>query len=292
MPIRAILAALIVALCWGGNFTATKFALQDFPPYFLIFIRFIGVSLLLAPFAARLPRPNLRDMLVIGILLIVMQFAFIFLAMAMGLTITSAIIATQMGVPFSCVVSAVMFKDYLGPWRSAGLMIAFLGVMVVAGTPNAAQHPLAFFLGVLAAISWSCANIYMKRLPPQPVVTLLFWPGLFALPFLAALSAIFEQGQFVSLQSAHWSSWVGITYSALFSSLTGYGLWNWLLNRYPLSQVVPYTLCVPIFGITAGIIFFHEPMTLQILLGAGMTIFGVGIITLRRPKLAELADAA
>ena len=290
MPIRAIFAALLVALCWGGNFTASKFALHDFPPYLLVFTRFVLVSALLAPFALRQPKPNYRDMLIIGVLFYVMQFAFIFLALSMGLSITASIIGTQMGVPFSCVVAAMLFKDYLGPWRSFGLMVAFLGVVVVAGTPNAAEHAGAFLLAVAAAISWSCANIYMKRIPPQPVASMLFWPGLFSLPFLGALSAIFEHGQLQIIAQAHWTAWAGLAYSTFFSSLVGYGLWNWLLARYPLSQVVPYTLCVPIFGIAAGMIFFHEPMGWQVALGALMTIAGVGIIILRRPRLAETPE--
>ena len=290
MPLRAIFAALIVALCWGGNFTASKFALHDFPPYLLVFTRFVMVSALLAPIALRQPKPNYRDMLIVGILFYVVQFACIFLALSMGLSITASIIGTQMGVPFSCIVSAMLFKDYLGPWRSFGLMVAFLGVVVVAGTPNAAEHSGAFLLSVFAAISWSCANIYMKRLPPQPIASMLFWPGLFCLPFLAALSAIFEHDQWQVLQQAHASAWLGLSYSMCFSSLLGYGLWNWLLARYPLSQVVPYTLCVPIFGITAGVIFFHEPITWKIIVGAAMTVAGVGIIILRRPKLAETPE--
>lgn len=70
----------------------------------------------------------------------VIQFSFVFSAMNMGLSITSVVVATQLGVPFACVLAAVLFKDYLGPWRAGGLMVAFLGVLIVAGTPNASEH--------------------------------------------------------------------------------------------------------------------------------------------------------
>lgn len=49
MPIRAILAAILVAACWGGNFTASRFALDEFSPYLMLLIRFAGVALVLAP---------------------------------------------------------------------------------------------------------------------------------------------------------------------------------------------------------------------------------------------------
>ena len=286
MPPIAIAAALLVALCWGGNFSASKYAMMDFPPFLTVILRFVCVSMLLAPLALRKrPWPRVRDMAFIAMTLIVLHFALIFVAMQMGLTITSVIVATQMGVPFSCMVSAALFKDYLGPWRSIGLMVAFMGVLMVALTKNASDHWGAFMLAMFGAFAWSSANIYMKRMPPTPVVPLLFWPGLLSLPVLVVLSLMFETDQLRIIRDAAWTSWAGIAYSTVLSSLVGYGLWNWLIARYPLSQVVPFSLCVPVAGIAGGVLLFDEPLTGQILGGAALTIVGVGIIAIRRPKL-------
>lgn len=291
MPALAIAAALLVATCWGGNFAASKFALTDFPPFIAVLLRFMIVSVLLAPLALRKPMPRLRDMLFIALTLIVLHFAFIFIAITHGLTITSVIVATQMGVPFSCIVSAVLFKDYLGPWRSVGLTVAFIGVLIIAGTPNASEYWGAFLLAILGALAWSSANIYLKRMPPTPVVCLLFWPALLSLPFLLALTLLFEQNQLTSILTSHKLAWAGIAYNTAISSLLGYGLWNWLISRYPLSHVAPYTLFAPVVGIATGVWLFDEPLTLQIILGALLSIIGVTIITLRRPRLAELEKA-
>ena len=293
MPAYAIAAALLVSLCWGGNFSASKFAMEAFPPFLTVLLRFVIVSAVLAPLAlARPPYPKFRDMLFIALTLIVLHFAMIFVAMNQGLTITSVIVATQLGVPFSCCVSAILFKDYLGPWRSLGLLVAFIGVLIVALTPNASAHWGAFMLATFGAFAWSSANIYMKRLGPTPVIHLLFWPGLISLPILAVMTLLFEQHQWTAIRSAPWTSWAGIGYSTLFSSLIGYGLWNWLIGKYPLSQVVPYSLCVPIAGIAGGVMMFGETLSLQIVLGAGLTLVGVGIIAVRRPRLAELGKDA
>lgn len=289
MPLYAIAAALLVACCWGGNFSASKFAMMDFPPFVTVMLRFIIVSLLLAPMALRQKnKPRLRDMGFIALTLIILHFGLIFCAMHMGLNLSSVIVATQMGVPFACVISAVMFQDYLGPWRSLGLMIAFLGVLVVALTPNASQHWGAFMMATMGALAWAAANIYLKRLGKVNTIAFLFWPGLLALPVLAVLSLLFESHQWTHIVEARWTSWAGILYSTISSSLIGYSLWNWLISRYPLSQVIPYSLCVPVAGIASGVVFFDEPLTAQILLGAALTIVGVGIIAMRRPKLAEM----
>jgi O-acetylserine/cysteine efflux transporter len=295
MPIRAILAAILVACCWGGNYTATKFALEDFPPYLSLLLRFIGVVVILAPFALRpwlaapaATRPRLKDMALIGLMLIVLQFACVFTALDMGLSITSAVVASQLGVPFACMLAAIVFKDFLGPWRSFGLMVAFLGVLMVAGTPNASEHWDGFMLAVLGAMAWSSANIYLKRISPiPPVVQLLFWPALFAVPMLAGLSYFYETEHAEAIRAAGWSSWAGIAYSLCFSSLLGYGLWNRLITRYPMSAIVPYSLLVPVVGIAGGVIAFGDPLTMQVTLGAFFTIAGVAVIALRRPQLIE-----
>lgn len=289
MPWYAILAAILVSFCWGGNFSATKIAMMDFPPILSLLLRFVAVSLVLAPFALRrMPWPRMRDMLFIGITLIVLQFALVFMAMHLGLTIASVVIATQMGVPFSCLMAAILYKDYLGPWRSFGLTVALLGVVVVAGTPNAAEHWGAFLLAIAGSFAWSTANIYLKRMPPTPIVALLFWPALFSLLPLLVMTWLMEDNQIAIVREAALSSWLGIGYSMVFSSILGYGLWNWLMTRYPMSQVVPYSLFVPVAGISAGVLIFGETVTWQMILGAALTIIGVGIITLRRPRLAAL----
>lgn len=266
--------------------------MMDFPPFLTVTLRFLFVSLLLSPLALRIrPWPRMRDMAVVALTLIVLHFAMIFVAMSMGLTVTSVIVATQMGVPFACIVSSVLFKDHLGPWRALGLLVAFVGVLIVALTPNASQHWEAFMLGVFGAMSWASANIYMKLMTPVKNVALLFWPALLSLPILLGLGLIFEHGQLEIMRNAHWQSWAGIAYGVCVSSFIGYGLWNWLISKYPLSQVVPFSLCVPIAGITGGALLFGDSLTVQVLLGAALTIIGVGIIALRRPALAKDAEA-
>jgi len=288
MPLFAIAAALLAASCWGGNFSATKFILLDFPPLELLFLRFSIVSLLLAPFALRKrPWPPMRDIAFISFTLLTLQFGCMFSAIHWGLSISSAVIASQMGVPFACVLSAVLHKDFLGPWRSAGLMVALFGVMVVAGTPNAADHWVAFLIGIFGALAWAIANIRTKRLAHLSVTALQFWPALFSLPQFLLLTLLFEDHQIAHIEDSHWQAWAGLAYSVVISSLVGYGIWNWLVKHYPLSQIVPYTLFTPIVGITAGALIFGDAITAQMLLGTGLTIVGVAIISLRRPKLVE-----
>lgn len=288
MPLLAILAATLVSFCWGANFSASKMAVLHFSPFLTIILRFVGVCLLLLPFIRRYGWPNWRDMALLSLFYVTLHFAMFFVAMRMGLSVSSTIVASQLGVPFSCLLAAIFFKDYLGPWRSFGLILAFFGVVVVAGAPDVEEHSLAFLVALVGAFGWAAANIHMKRMKENAVVPMLFWPGLIALPQMLILSLLFEHDQLAQITAAPMEAWLAIAYSIVFSSLIGYGLWTWLLARYEVTQVVPYSLLIPVFGIATSMAMFGESLTLPLMLGAALTVVGVAIITLRRPKLAQL----
>lgn len=285
-PLLAPVSALIVSFCWGANFSAAKFALSHFPAFETSALRFALVCVLLAPFALRMPRMKLRDAFWLSLLYITLHFSTMFYAMQHGLSIGSTIIISQMGVPFSCLLAAIIFRDYLGPWRSLGLLIAFAGLLLITGNPDVLASRTAFIIAVFSAFFWAAANIYMKIMKPAHVVQLLFWPSLLALPQLTLISYVMESGQIEALSTAPLNAWLGISYSAMISSIVGYGLWMWLLSHFSVSKIVPYSLLMPVFGLFVGHIFFPEPLGFEHYVGTALTLVGVAIITIRRPKLA------
>lgn len=286
MPLYAIGLAAIVAICWGLNYTATKFTLMHFPPFFCIFIRYCIVSLLLLPYARKRVL-SFRQLGLLATLMITLHFALVFSGMALGLDIATTVVATQMGVPFSCVLGAMFLNDKLGAWRSFGMAIAFMGIVAIAGTPNVLAHPLGFSLAIIGTLAWAGSNIIMRTLGETPIMPLLFWTGLLSMPQTLAISLLTESDHWHLLMTVPWHSAIALCYSAVFSTIVGYGLWYWLLGRFPVSQVTPYSLLIPFSGFSAGIFFFDEHITTKLLLGGALTIFGVAIITIRRPRLAQ-----
>jgi O-acetylserine/cysteine efflux transporter len=57
------------------------------------------------------------------------------------------------------------------------------------------------------------------------------------------------------------------------------------MRRFSVNQVMPFTLLVPLFGVLSGVIFFHDRLTLLMLIGGLCTIAGVAIIIIRRPRV-------
>ena len=285
-----IFAAFMVSVLWGANFVAAKFGTAFFPPFLLTGMRFTIVSLILIPFV---PRPTLPQIKQIALLatMSTLHFSLIFVAIYLGLDIASGALIGQLGVPFACILGAIFLGDRIGPWRIAGIIIAFIGTVIVAGAPNIPSHLPGFYAALGSTMTWGIANILIKRIHGVSSMSLLAWMGLCTIPMLFVLSCIFEHNTWPVLTAAPLSALLGVLYTALCSTIIAYGLWYYLLARHSVSQVTPYSLLTPVFGIAFGEIFFKEMLTMPVIVGGIITIIGVAIIVLRRPKTILLGEA-
>jgi O-acetylserine/cysteine efflux transporter len=81
-----------------------------------------------------------------------------------------------------------------------------------------------------------------------------------------------------------------LAYVVLGASMLGYGIWTWLLSRYPASTVSPFALLVPVVGIAAAWVALGEEPGVVELLGAAVVLLGLGLLTgVVRPARRRLA---
>ena len=74
-------------------------------------------------------------------------------------------------------------------------------------------------------------------------------------------------------------------YLAFAATTVGWGLWGALMARYPASTVAPFSLLVPVFGLSFGALLLGEAVTGRDLAAAALILAGV-LLTLRAPRLA------
>ncbi len=290
MPIFHILLAIFVAAVWGGNFVAAKYGLAYFPPFFLSSLRFLIVAFVLIPFFSKTSINILKRIALLSFTLGTLHLSLLFLAMHMGLNIASTAIISQMGVPFACILSALFLNDKLGVWRTCGMVVAFGGIAIVSGTPNVLENPFGMIIALLSSFFWGVANILMKNIGSMNIFRLLAWLCLFTAPQLLLISAIFEHGQLELLRNIPVTVAWSVAYTAIISTIAGYGLWYYLMAKYQLTQVAPFSLLAPIFSIAFGKLVFSEALPLQTIIGGAIAILGVAVIITRRPKLAVLGE--
>nr|WP_274389981.1 EamA family transporter [Azospirillum doebereinerae] len=273
---------MAVMALWGLNFVVSKWALQEFSPLFVMFIRFVLVAALIVPFF-RIPREKLLPIAALSVTLGSIHFPLMFNGLN-GIDAATASLAVQAQVPFSSLLAAVVFKDKLGWRRATGMAAAFAGVLVIAGEPRLGNALPSLFMLLAASLAFAVASIQMKLIGSVNGFAVNGWMALMAAPQLLVLSLLFEHGQMESLANATWLGWGSIVYMAVGVTIIAYGLWYPLLNRYDVNQTMPYLLTVPVFGVAAGVLLMDNPLTVNLLLGGALTIGGVGIIVKRRPR--------
>jgi O-acetylserine/cysteine efflux transporter len=280
---------LLVQLLWGVNFAVAKFGLDDFSPVFFVAMRFSLVAILLV-FVVGLPkRGMLKQLLPLSVTMGAMHFTLIFLGMQ-NLDAATSSIAVQLQTPFAAIMAAFFFRETLGWRRILGMIVAFAGVLLIAGEPRMSDNPWPLMAVIAAALVWAAGNIQVKALGDSvDAVQLNGWIAILAAPQLLVASWLIEGPHWQAVVDATLIGWGALLFQAVVIAIFTYWIWYNMMRRYPVNQVMPFTLLLPMIGVAAGAIMRDEPVTWQMIVGGLATVAGVGIIVLRRPAVAAPA---
>jgi O-acetylserine/cysteine efflux transporter len=268
-------------LLWGFNFPISKIGVTEVPPIMLMGLRFSIVALLLCPFMP-FPREKLFDLLAIAVLLGGFHFSLMFTGISRVESATASILS-QSQVPFAALLGAAFYKDRLTKRLFGGMLLAFVGVALVAGEPRFGSDPWPILMILAAAFVWAVANLFFKRIGDVHPFALSGWMAFFAAPQLFVTSFFLEHGQEAALASADWKAYGALLYNAIVVTIISYGFWYPLVRKYPMSFLMPFTLLVPVIGVLAGVMMLGDRLTWQMMLGGLATLAGVAVIALRGP---------
>lgn len=272
-------------MAWGGNFPVVKSAVAEIPPLALLSLRFAVVAVLLAPFT-RFPKEKLGHVFFYAVTMGGVHFGLMFTALQYVDASTAALL-TQIGVPFATLVAIVAFKDIPGWRRWIGILIACAGALVISGEPRFEGGWIWVVMILIAGCAWGLGTVQVKAMGDIDPWALNAWMAVFSTPMLAGWSLAFEENQIALLIDGGWMTVFATLYQALMVAIFGYGAWFWLLKRYPVSLMMPFSLLAPMIGVAGGIVFLGEDLTTNLLMGGAMTLLGVGIIVLRQARREE-----
>jgi O-acetylserine/cysteine efflux transporter len=90
------------------------------------------------------------------------------------------------------------------------------------------------------------------------------------------------------------TQWLGLAFQAWPTTLLAFGIWAWLLRLYPAALIAPFTLLVPVVGMSCAVWLLGEPMLWWKLVGAALVLSGLAlnVYTYRRPASAPLARSS
>jgi O-acetylserine/cysteine efflux transporter len=272
-----ILIALSVPILLGFGFVIAKPAMQYFPPYLLMGLRFTIPALILVWF---FPIPK-------GLFLDLFKVSFIGSTLQYGLTYTglniidasSAILLIQLEVPFGILIAFFLLKEIPSIKNIIGLLIAFAGVIILTGAPNLEGKYIGVLLTLAGAFTWSLGAVMAKPLSKKiGAFALMTWLCVFSGPILILVSAIFNGNPAQYILSANFYSWLTLIYLGFFMQPVAYGAWYYVLRKYPVNKVMPVLLLLPVVGLITAIFLLGEDPPKQVFLGGTIIIFGVSMI--------------
>lgn len=287
MPFRDKLLAFAVICIWAFNMIAIKVGVTEIPPMLMTGLRFVLVALLLVPFT-RITRKQLPGVLLVSFTFGTLHFGLLFAALAQAEAGTSAVVL-QLGAPIATVLACLMLREPLGLVRSVGLAVSVAGIAVLAAGPTL-PPPFALALLLASATGWAVSNLVVKQVEGVRPMAMMGWSSLFSIPQLLVASWIFEGDSWGQLATAGWHGWFSVAYSAIGSSIIGYGIWYRLLQRHSVNAVVPYSMLNPLLTVLFGIVLIGDDPSPIKLAGALIMVVGVALI-LRKPA-TTLPDAA
>lgn len=299
MPISHLFLALLVVLVWGINFLFVSFGLTEISPLLLCALRFLLASVP-AIFFVKLPNASFRIIALYGLVMFALQFALLFIGMSLGMPAGIASILIQVQVFFSMFFAIILLGEQPNIGQIIGALVSFSGIALVAMHFDKDISLAGFIFILAAAATWGIGNLITKKIKGDSnnMMALIVWGSFIAcIPMFLISLAIEGSANFVStFTHITWKGFGSLLYIVFASTWVGYGVWNWLMARYPVGMIAPFTLLVPVIAMLSSVIFLGEPFYmwkltagLLVLSGLCINILGSRLFAVKAPVEAEAA---
>lgn len=272
----ALISAMVI---WGLSFLAIKDAIGTIPIFSLLFARFLLATLLLGILgltrkALRLPKRELLTLAGLSILSPVGYFLFeTYGVLHTQPSHVAVIIAT---IPIAVYIIAFARKQERLTWRrSAGILIAYSGILVIIGWgKNEAGASLFGDLLVLGAVLCAATRTTLikdalRRVTPLQLTFYQFFFSLFVFGPLALTEGFSWIGQVTTL------TLLELLFLGVFCSAGAFLFMHYALAHLSATQVAVSANLVPIITLVAEIGILGAVVTLPKALGTAITLVGV-----------------
>ena len=270
-------AALLMVTIWGFNFVVIRWGLNSVPPLTLTLLRFI-----LAAFPALLfvrpPRAPWRLVAGYGLFAFALQFSLLFGGMAVGMPTGLASLVVQVQAFFTIALVSLLTHERARPIQLIGGTVAGAGLVLVA-LHLPASTLLGFALVVAAAASWATANVIVKRVPGERPLAVVVWGSAAAAVAMLPVTVYLDGADMIlaTLRGMDVAAWLGLAFQAWPTTLLAFGIWAWLLRKYPAILIAPFTLLVPVVGMSCAVLLLGEEVTWWKLAGAALVLGGLAL---------------
>ena len=281
MSLKDTLLALLVPIVLGFGFPISKLAMDSFPPILLNGLRW-SISGLIMFYFFPFPKDYFKKMLIISFIGCTLQYGLSYSGLNM-IGGTSATLFVQAEIPFGILIAYFLLGEKVPIKNIIGLIIAFIGIIILSGNPNLEGKMIGVIFILFAAFLWSLAQVIAKDVSQKiGGLALTAWLGIFAGPQAIFASFLIEGNSFNYIYNATPQAWLILIYLGIGMNVIGYSCWYSVLSRNPVNNVMSVLLLFPITGLLTSIFILKETPNAYAYIGGAIIITGVSMILINK----------
>ena len=260
---------------WGFNFVATRIVLEVFSPMQMAFVRSFLTLIILLPWWKPF-KPISTKLLAAAMSIGAVAFYLFYAAIAITESLTTVAVGTQLLPPLSALLALLFFQERISSRKWLGILIATTGAIYLTGATTSMLSVVALGLTFLAVLFYSAGSIIIGKSTSVGVWRILAWMSAVSLIPLGLMTT--AAGPLYPdpglMQVEHW---LALLFAVLLSGIMSQAVLFYLYGKYPVSNVAPWLLLVPLFVGLYSILMYGESISLSLLIGGAIVLLGVWI---------------
>lgn len=282
---KAYIALAATSFIWGTTWVASKVAVINAPPLQVSAMRqFIAGLIYIVFFKLKgepWPTPKqLKPLLIMSFFLLIIANGFATWSIKYISSGLAALIAALYPL-FVVIIEMIFYKTKNTIATFIGLLLGLAGICVVfydnAFHHNSSDYLFGVVLALIAMLSWAIGTIFVarKKLNINPYYG-MGWQMMLAAPFIFIMSL--GTGTNISLTQIPAQTWMALAYLVIMGSCIAFVCFIYTMKHLPAAIASLYAYINPIVAMLIGYLLLSEKLTINILIGTLITIFGVYLV--------------
>ena len=287
MELKNWILLILLGAVWGSAFMFIKISADDFGPILLVNLRLLLAGALFLPFLLRKKylahfKSHFPGILILSIFSNAFPFTMFSYA-SLGATSNMLGILNGTTAFMTMVVAYFWLKESITPKQIFGIILGFLGILVLVNPANGSATLGASGFALVGALSYSFSGVYIQKYQLKAnKFGLIGWAMLFGGLLLTPLSFFNLPNQMPDNNAIAALLWLGIVSTGI--AYLGYIR---LIEQIGAVRTSTVTYLLPVFSIIWGSIFLQEKITWIIFGGFIFVMIGMYFANNKNTKALE-----
>ncbi len=285
-----IAALLALYIIWGTTYLGIRIALESYPPYLMMGIRFMmaGSSMFIFLRLRGAPMPTWKEWragLIVGVLLLVCGMGSVAMAER---SISSGLAAMMVAAaPLWTLIVSLFWKYRPARLEWVGVLIGLGGVALLTLEGNLQANPGAVALMLFASTCWAIGSVWSNHLGMAKGMMGNATEMLCGGVVLVTLGVV--MGERIS-STPTFSATAALLYLTVLGSLVAMTAYMFLLKNVSHSLATSYAFVNPVIALLLGVVLGGEQITGSALLALPVILCGVAVVAFGRRAARALAE--